>query len=83
MFTAIIALIGSIVGIVGGAINAGAAKFAAKSAEYEANIKFERDKELSLYGIYQSQQATRNVAIVAGVIFVVGIAFVLIYNKKK
>lgn len=83
MFEAIIALVGAIVGVVGGVINAGAAKFAAKSAEYEANVKFARDKELSLYGIYQSQQTTRNVAIAAGLLFVVGIAFVVIYSKKK
>lgn len=83
MFEAIIALVGAVVGVVGGVIKSGAEKYAAKSAEYEANVKFERDKELSFYGIYSSQQATRNVAIIAGVLFVIGLAFVLIYNKKK
>jgi len=83
MIEAILAVIGAIVSVIGGVANAGSAKFAAKSAEYEANIQFQRDKELSLYGVYQSQQQARNMVLMAGVILIIGLAFVAAYSNKK
>lgn len=81
MIAAILAVVGAIVGVVGGVINANNAKFLQRSAEMEAKVQFERDKDLSLYGMYSSQAATRNVVIIAGVAFLLGITYLLMKNK--
>lgn len=83
MFQAILAVVGAVLGVVNTVVGGGNAKFLAKSAEYEANIAFQRDKESALYGMYRSQQTTRTVIIVCGILFLLALAFVLTRSKGK
>lgn len=83
MIEAILAVVGAILGVVNTVVGGGNQKFLAKSAEYEANIAFQRDKESALYGMYRSQQTTRTVIIICGILFLIGLAFVLTRKEGK
>lgn len=82
MFAAILAVVGAIVGLVGNIVGGENNKFLQRSAEIEARVQFERDKDTALYGMYAAQTKTRNIIMIAGVIFLLGLVYMLAKNKK-
>lgn len=80
MITAILALVGTIVSGVFGAVNAAKASYEIRQRERQANIDFERGKELSYYSTYKNQEMIKGLAILAGIILIV---ILVVKSKKK
>jgi len=82
MIAAILAVVGSILSLVENIVGGENNKFLQRAAEMQARIEFERQKDLQIYGMYAAQAQTRNTVIIAGTLFVLGIAFMAIYANK-
>lgn len=82
MVTAIIALVTAIVSGAFAISQANKAQYEARQAEYQGNINFARQKELSYYGMFGSQERTKTIITIAGFVAIAALVLILTYKKK-